>query len=626
MIKTNKFLGYLAVSVFCLSLTGGSTLSAATPARQLAKGISLYNENKDGEAMDYFIDVLVNGNKDEVAEANKYVELIHNRLGGIQTPVEVDINFKEGEVKKLDLTADSAVQSAQQKAEAAAAEAAAEAAADKEAAEAAVFAKENDALAAVDAEQQALTDRIEAQRMAAMQKVEDSRQAALQNAADVNDEMMGNEAVEGSLGEGSLDETAQADEEALLDQTAEELSAAGESASSTFMDLTTPEAIEARDLYSKQKIESMTAAAIEKINAVKGVHLYMRDGKPDALDIDPEVLFDRNKFKTSSLSLLDNVYDLLALTQGAAYVILPPGSYTDDVTLSGIRQAMALNSYLINRGISQGKLHYNMGLADQEPPARFANLNGVAVVFDYESKLPANMEKNENNVKAPLLSMAVVPLCHAIDRSLGEAYAIDFSVLETVSPVDNWVLQVVQHGRDGNFYVVRQLEGFTPVYHQILWNGRKGIIGPELPCGKYTLVLTATDLKGEKQTLRRRVVVKCSAQKKTSDCKTNSCAAKSSDELCPKCNYKTSRLWVKPGRTMGAPAAAKTTVEVEEEVSSSPVATSTTTTTTTVTNIIEEVDANGAPQQPLQESNPYQNAEPMPVNNPYDMPYEDYQN
>lgn len=622
MIKTNKFLGYLAVSVFCLSLTGGSALSAATPARQLAKGISLYNDNKDGEAMDYFIDVLVNGNKDEVAEANKYVELIHNRLGGIQTPVEVDINFKEGEVKNLDLTADSAVQSAQQEAEAAAAEAAAKAAAAKEAAEAAALAKENDALAAVAAEQRALTDRIEAQRMAAMQQAEAARQASLQNAADVNDEMMDDSSVEASLLEDGLDETALADEDALLDQTNEEFSA-GESASNTFMDLTTPEAVEARDLYSKQKIESMTAAAIEKINAVKGVHLYMRDGKPDALDIDPEVLFDRNKFKTSALSLLDDVYDLLALTQGAAYVILPPGSYTDDVTLSGIRQAMALNSYLINRGISQGKLHYNMGLADQEPPARFANLNGVAVVFDYEAKLPANMEKNENNLKAPLLSMAVVPLCHAIDRSLGEAYAIDFSVLETVSPVDNWVLQVVQHGRDGNFYVVRQLEGFTPVYHQILWNGRKGIIGPELPCGKYTLVLTATDLKGEKQTLRRRVVVKCSAQKKTSSCKTGSCAVKSSDELCPKCNYKTSRLWVKPGRKMGAPVAEETTVEVEEEVSAAPVATSTTTTTTTVTNIIEEVDANGAP---LQESNPYQNAEPMPVNNPYDMPYEDYQN
>ena len=543
MIKINKFLGYLIVSIFCLSLTGGSQLSAATPARQLAKGISLYNDNKNDEAMEYFIDVLVNGNKDEVAEANKYVELIHNRIGGIQTPVEVDVNFKEGEVKSLDAAADASILAAQQAAQDAAAEAAAKAQSVKETAEAAALAKKNEAVAAVEAQQQALTDRIEAQRLAAMEQAEEDRQAALQKAADFNDALLGSAAVDATVGADGLPATSAADKAALSALASEELSAAdatrqegvlttaSEPASSTFMDLTTPEAIQARDLYTKQKIESMTAAAIEKINAVKGVHLYMRDGRPDALDIDPEVLFDKNKFKTSALPLLNNVYELLALTQGSAYVILPPGSYTDDVTLSGIRQAMALNSYLMNRGISQGKLHYNMGLADQEPPARFANLNGVAVVFDYDAKLPANLEKNENNVKAPLLSMAVVPLCHAIDRSLGEAFAIDFSVLETVNPVDNWMLQVVQHGRDGNFYVVRQLEGFTPVYHQILWNGRKGIIGPELPCGKYTLVLTATDLKGEKQTLRRRIVVKCSEQK-TGSCQTGSCAASASDELC----------------------------------------------------------------------------------------------
>lgn len=631
MIKMKKFLSYLVVSIFCLSLTGGSVLSAAAPAKQLAKGISLYNDNKNDEAMEYFIDVLVNGNKEEVAEANKYVDLIHKRIGGIQTPVEVDINFKEGEVKKLEETADASILAAQQQAQAAADEAAAKAQAAKEEAEAAALAKRDEALAAVDAQQQALTDRIEAQRLAAMEQADAQRQAALQKAEDFNDAALGVSAVGATLG---ADGQAKADDEALLNLAGEEaaaadeaarregvLTTAGEPAASTFMDLTTPEAVEARDLYTKQKIESMTAAAVEKINAVKGAHLYLRDGRPDALDIDPEVLFDRNKFKNSALPLLDNVYELLALTQGSAYVILPPGSYTDDVTLSGIRQAMALNSYLINRGISQGKLHYNMGLADQEPPAKFANLNGVAIVFDYEAKLPANLEKNENNVKAPLLSMAVVPLCHAIDRSLGEAYAIDFSVLETVNPVDNWVLQVVQHGRDGNFYVVRQLEGFTPVYHQILWNGRKGIIGPELPCGKYTLVLTATDLKGEKQTLRRRVVVKCSEQKKTS-CSAGNCGA-ADGELCPKCNYKTARLWVKPGRTMkaSAPAAKSSAAENVSE---------TTTVINNTVNIVEEIPA--APQDPLAGEIPPAPQAPagqyqdIPVNNPYDMPYEEYGN
>ena len=245
----------------------------------------------------------------------------------------------------------------------------------------------------------------------------------------------------------------------------------------------------------------------------------------------------------------------------------------------------------------------------------------MAVVFDYDAKLPANLEKNENNVKAPLLSMAVVPLCHAIDRSLGEAFAIDFSVLETVNPVDNWMLQVVQHGRDGNFYVVRQLEGFTPVYHQILWNGRKGIIGPELPCGKYTLVLTATDLKGEKQTLRRRIVVKCSEQK-TGSCQTGSCAASASDELCPDCNYKSARLWVKPGRTMGAPKAASVAKTAAGD-------SSTVTNTTTITTVVEEEAAPAPANDALPPAGyPYQtqDPEPLPVNNPYDMPYEDYQN
>jgi len=650
MIKTNKFWCYLVASFFCLSLTGGTALSAAAPAKQLAKGISLYENGKDQEAMDYFIDVMVNGNPDEVAQANKYVELIHNRLGGIQTPVEVDINFKEGEVKNLEETADASILAAQEQARAAADEAAAKAQAALDDAEAAAAAKRDEALAAVEAEQQALTERIEAQRMAAMDNAAARREAALQKASDFNDELLGAAAVGATLGEDGLPATAAADDAALAQQTQEELAAAqnrnesaepekvltnisGEPASSTFADLTTPEAIEARDLYTNQKIASMTAAAMEKINAAKGVHLYMRDGKPDALDIEPEVLFDRNKFRTEALPLLNNVYELLALTQGAAYVILPPGSYTDDVTLSGIRQAMALNSYLISRGISQGKLHYNMGLADQEPPAQFANLNGVAVVFDYDAKLPANLEKNENNVKAPLLSMAVVPLCHAIDRSLGEAYAIDFSVLETVNPVDNWMLQVVQHGRDGNFYVVRQLEGFTPVYHQILWNGRKGIIGPELPCGKYTLVLTATDLKGEKQTLRRRVVVKCSDQK-TDSCQTGTCQAKAADDLCPSCDYKTARLWVKPGRTMHSASAP---VQTEQTVTNTVNTTNTTTTTTTVTNTVNVIGADTPdtlsdplagdiaplPQEP---AGGYQTPQDVPVNNPYDMPYEEYGN
>ena len=679
MIKTNKFWNYLIVAFFCFALTSGSDVFAASAAKQLARGIDLYEQNKDSEAMDYFIDVMVSGDKDQVAEANRYVELIHNRMGGIQTPVEVDINFKEGEVKSLEDVTDASVRAAQEQAQAAAAQAAAQAEAAKAQAAAQAQAAKDNALAEVNAQQQALTERIEANRMAAQERADQARQAALAQAADVNEAALEAATVNATAGSLGLAATDQADQEAIASQTDAVLNAAEvsepavvqqpaareeqvlsstsqpaavsepapteETASSTFTDLTSPEALEAREIYTRQKIESMAAAAADKITAAKGVNLYFRDGLPDALDMDADVIFQGNKFRPEGLALLDNIYDLMALTQGAGYVILPPGSYTDDVTLSGIRQAMALNSYFVNRGISQGKLHYNMGLVDQEPPARFANLNGLSIVFDYTAKLPTRLEKNENNQKAPLLSMAIVPQCHAIDRALGEAYAIDFSVLETVNPVDNWVLQVVQHGRDGKYYVVRQLEGFTPVYHQILWNGRKGIIGPELPCGKYTLVLTATDLQGQKQTLRRRVIVKCSEQKvsaATSSCNTASCQTAAADELCPNCNYKASRLWVKPGRTMKAvqqtapaaaqPAATETdpyampdtlapaSTDIPDTLDST---TGTAAATPAYAPIADSQQPYAAPQGTA--ANSSAPAE-LPVNNPYDMPYEQYGN
>ncbi|MBR4355641.1 MAG: hypothetical protein IKP96_03625 [Elusimicrobiaceae bacterium] len=659
MMKTNKILLFFLVGLFLMSTT---VVWASGAAKQLSKGISLYDANKDEKAMDYFIDVLVNGTAEEIATANKYITLIHNRIGGIQTPVEVDVNFKEGEVRSLSEVTDDAVQQAQQAAQAEAERirAAQQAAVDQ------AVAKQQEALDAVNAQQQSLTERIEAEKLAAQERA----QGAIQNAQntledDWNTALDSANQVQNDVREQTREVAQQAqnlqagledDWNASLDTLAytdpvETGSTAvpvvvsatssrdnmmttvnGESA---FTDLTSPQAIEARELYTSQKIASMKQAAIDKINSTKGVDLYMRDDRPDALDIDPEIIFDNNSFRTDALPLLNSIYELLALTQGSAYVILPPGSYTDDVTLPGIRQAMALNSYLINRGISQGKVHYNMGLVDEEPPARFANLHGLSIVFDYDAKLPTVLEKNEKDETAPLLSMAIVPLCHAIDRSLGEAFAIDFSVLETVNPLDNWVLQVVQHGHDGKYYVVRQLEGFAPVYHQILFNGRKGIIGPELPCGKYTLVLTGTDLKGVKQTLRRRVIVKCADQGTVTSC-TGTCRKQAVEKKVTNLNYKAARLWTKPGRKMNT-VKEVAVAETKADSSSSSASTSTYTKTVNTTTIIQEDD--GTDPLPASSSTttttvntlpagaPYPTAdEILPANNPYDMPYEEYNN
>lgn len=617
MIQVRFLAALLALSL----LTGSTALFAASSsAKQLEKGIQLYQANQDEEAMDYLIDVLVNGSRAEVEEANKYINLIHNRMGGIQDPVEVDVNFKEGEARRLQPGQDPAVLEAQMNAENAPIENYLDS-------EGLTYTAEQDAVA--------MKGQEEAEMLAAQEQAR--QQALLQQQAQQR-------ALEAQMR--SKDRQVQ-EADVIVEAPGQSTQQETASTGSTFTDLSTPSALKARQIYTSQKLDSMKKAAIAKLEKAEGVRVYFRDGLPDAIDIDSDVLFNGYKFRPEAMPLLDEIYTLMALTQGAGYVILPPGSYTDNITLAGIRQAMALNSFLVHKGLSSGKLSYNMGLFDQEPPAKFANLDGVSIVFDFDSELPASMPQAASVSKLPLLSMAVVPVSNEIDPAAGEAFAIDFSVIETAETIDNWLFQVVQHAANGGYYVVRQLEGFSPVYHQLVWNGRKGIIGPELACGTYTLALTATDVMGGKRTIRRQIEVACTnaqpAQKAT---------ASTQDK---KLNYKTARLWNKPARIMKSAPAQQAEPEIVD-----PFATENTATQaadayamqnsgvtdpyaaygagTTDPSAVPAASAQGGVTNPYAApaaqggvTNPYAAQQPAAgqapaqgVTNPYDMPYEEY--
>ena len=612
---------FLAALLTLSLLTGGTALFAASSsAKQLEKGIQLYQANQDEAAMDYLIDVLVNGSRAEVEEANKYINLIHNRMGGIQDPVEVDVNFKEGEARRLQPGQDPAVLEAQMNAENAPIENYLDS-------EGLTYTAEQDAVA--------MKGQEEAEMLAAQEQAR--QQALLQQQAQQR-------ALEAQMR--SKDRQVQ-EADVIVEAPGQSTQQETVSTGSTFTDLSTPSALKARQIYTSQKLDSMKKAAIAKLEKAEGVRVYFRDGLPDAIDIDSDVLFNGYKFRPEAMPLLDEIYTLMALTQGAGYVILPPGSYTDNITLAGIRQAMALNSFLVHKGLSSGKLSYNMGLFDQEPPAKFANLDGVSIVFDFDSELPASMPQAASVSKLPLLSMAVVPVSNEIDPAAGEAFAIDFSVIETAETIDNWLFQVVQHAANGGYYVVRQLEGFSPVYHQLVWNGRKGIIGPELACGTYTLALTATDVMGGKRTIRRQIEVACTnaqpAQKAT---------VSTQDK---KLNYKTARLWNKPARIMKSAPAQQAEPEIVD-----PFATENTATQaadayamqnsgvtdpyaaygagTTDPYAVPAASAQGGVTNPYAApaaqggvTNPYAAQQPAAgqapaqgVTNPYDMPYEEY--
>lgn len=656
MIKINKYLSATLVAAFMfLSLVGDNAplFAATSPEKQLEKGKALFEQEKNDEAMEYFIDVLLSGNRKQVAEANKYVNMIHNRVGGIQNPVEVDVAFKEGEVKRLSDAQTAAEAQAQQDMllqRTAAADDITEASLEARTVANAVATDSQAAAEDAKAIAQQTKDEVNAAKAQAKQDAAQVRedataaledaQASAQTVAEETQTVAQNtaNAAAQTLAAAPV-AVAQDDEDEDDDETADATAATAQSSNSTYTDLVSPDALKARELYSQQKLDSMKAAVIERIRNTKGVRIYFRNDLPDAIDIDGDVIFQGTRFNLSAQPLLDDIYSLMALTQGASYIILPAGSYTDDVTLGGIRQAMALNSYFVHKGISSGKISYNMGLYDQEPPAQFANLEGLSIVFDFDSDLPSAIAQANQVSKQPLLSMAVVPVSNEIDPSKGEAFAVDFSVIETVNAVSNWTFQVVQHAKDGKYYVVRQLEGFAPVYHQILWNARKGIIGPELECGKYTLVLTVTDSTGEKKTLRRRITVKCGTQK---------AAVADEKSLCTKCNYKTARLWTKPGRVMMAPKAEKSEEPAAQTTDTVNV---TGPTNKSTVNIYEETlpagaldDASAAPMptdpsaygapETTTTANPYDAApvagtaaDPYGTtanNNPYDMPYDQY--
>ena len=267
MKKINVCTSRFLVALLAVTLACGSLFAAVSSAKQLEKGKQLYAQEKDNEAMDMFIDVLVNGTRAEVEEANRYINLIHNRMGGIQDPVLVDVNYQEGSVARLQGVQNPSVLQEQWAAETASVQ--------------------NDirsAGLAATAEADALAMSAQEQSQAAAAKLAQQR-AAAENAWQEQVDLYNAEKDAWNQTLGQYGSEA-ATWEAQANQTAQVLS---EQASSTYTDLTSPSAIQARQIYTSQKLESMKQAAIAKLQKEKGVRLYFRNNEPDAIDIDSEV-------------------------------------------------------------------------------------------------------------------------------------------------------------------------------------------------------------------------------------------------------------------------------------------------------------------------------------------------
>lgn len=551
--------GFFTAATICCVLLSSSLFALDNKAEEsLAKGKRLYADGRYEEAMDNFIDVFVSGNTDQIAEANEYVNLIHFDRGGVVAPKQVPYDKEISKRQNLGNEGKTMYQKTTKK------ETVVTKKGNSEPLRQVFFTEEQETLAEPPSSEPE-ADPFGAQKGSEVSSEYKSEynEVSAKGAASEDDiiEDMPTQKV------GSYE-----DEEYILLNGKANVKR-GKNIVSNETQSSFPWGSKARVRSVQRKEEKqlkkeLIDSLVAKLNADEDVQVYMRGGRVDAIDINSSALFLGKSIDKVSSPILDEVFALMVLENSPSYVILPEGSYTDDVTLHGVRQAVALNTYLINRGISPAKMVLNMGLTTQEPPEKFSNLAGISVVFDYEGKSRLKSKLQEKNLP-PVLSLATYPF-KEIAPSAGEVFVIDFSVMQGSSPVKDWVLQIVSHAADNHYYVVKQLSGSGPLTYQTFWNGHKGYFGHLLPLGKYTIVLRAKDTAGRERVVKRQVVLKEGiSNEEDIIMKTESEVVKEEEfkriqaekeakkraaemkakELESKLDYSQKRLWTKPGKT-----------------------------------------------------------------------------
>lgn len=496
----NSLTKYIFVALsLCFVFTAAYAASLSVEDK-LNKGKALYEEGKYDDAMDNFIDVFVSGNPEQISEANEYVNLIHFKRGGVEAPKQVP--YDESLEKSRETGHEGKV----------------------------LF----DSRKAGEAEPVK-----EAKKPAAQAQTQPQAAAAQQESANVAEPVI-------YTPEGTPVED---------DKRVEKIVA-----ESTMPEGDDEEVKALRRESINAQVDAMTNSVLEKLNSYKGINVYMRGGMVDAIDMESSAIFadDGVTFKPEAKEILDEVYSLMILSGTPSFVLLPPGSYTDSVSIQGVRQTVALNSYLINMGISTAKLSFNMGLTTEQPPAKFSDLDGISIVFDYTAKPNLKLKTPEKNTP-PVLSLGLYPF-RSITPDMDEGMVADFSVVQSYAKVADWTLQIVQHAKDGKYYVVRQLSGSGPVYRQIFWNGKKQYFGQILPIGNYTIILRAKDVDGREKIVRRKVELLQTKKAEAKPAKTAKSAAAGENS---KLDYTKKRLWSKPEaiRKSGADALANVPAE-----------------------------------------------------------------
>ncbi|MHB0994759.1 MAG: OmpA family protein [Elusimicrobiales bacterium] len=254
------------------------------------------------------------------------------------------------------------------------------------------------------------------------------------------------------------------------------------------------------------KITAMRRELLLELGKTEAVRIYMGDGMPKAVTLDPNFFFTADAaFRPGSDKLLGSLAALIFTLGKANCLILPEGSAEGDVKIKSIRRAIALNSFLESRGISKSRLEVNLTGTDVRFPKELTAISGVIIIFDYE-KQPRLQDLEDLRTKGPKVSLGIYPTAIAVHNN--EGAIVEFAAFESPKGQPSWKFQIYEVQKDGSRLLLQEISGTGPQYNQSFWNGRKKFFGAPYPSGKYMFIVTAADLEGRETSISRLLLIK----------------------------------------------------------------------------------------------------------------------
>jgi outer membrane protein OmpA-like peptidoglycan-associated protein len=439
--------------IFLVSLNSFSYCKDKVTSRELNNAIRLYEEGKDNEAMDRFMDIVIKGKPSEKNLANEYINKITLRMNGAYTDEESltqsEVKNAEAENAKKDSSKQMDIKPVDDSST--------------------VKTKGVSGKTLFDNKNEAKTD---------LKKEEKLPEQKNQISTDkVNQDIKTKEETE---------QTAKVEETSKKENISEKI---------------------------YEKIKKMRGAIISKIIKSNLYKIYLSEENPIGLLLKEEEIFSSGvSYKQKIFGDLELVSSLIYTVGNANIMILPKGGASGEIDISSVKRAVAISTYLTSRGISPSRINLNLIGSKIKIPPEIEDTNGILLIFDYNKE---NNLTAEDDIKTggPKLSLGVYP--SVISPSDDDGAIIEFSIFEGSGGSPSWKFSIFREKNTKDRELIQEITGTGPKYSQTFFNGRENFLGNYYPEGKYVFSISASNSKGKENSEEKTLILKSPPSKKT---------------------------------------------------------------------------------------------------------------